>query len=88
MKRDADEMTERAEAVARACFPLLARHGSEVQGAALGELVAIHIAGHVVPGDPEQTEAYRAKLLEEFFKLVKDLVPIVYEQHIMPRMMQ
>jgi uncharacterized membrane protein len=88
VKNDADRMTERAEAVAKACFPLLAHHGSAVQGAALGELVALHIAGHIVPGDKAQTEYMRALVLEEFMKLVKALVPLVEATHILPRLNQ
>jgi hypothetical protein len=87
-KDEADDMTERAEKVARACFPLLAHHGAEVQGAALGELVALHIAGHIILGDQAKTERMRAMVLEEFVRLVKDLVPLVEAGHILPRLRQ
>jgi hypothetical protein len=85
-KDEADDLTERARAVAQACFPLLAHHGSEVQGAALGELVALHIAGHIIPGDRARTESMRAMVLEQFVSLVKDLVPLVEATHILPRL--
>lgn len=59
-----------------ACGKLLAGRGMEMHAYVLGELVAIFIAGHVAD-DPAQTPAFRALALDEWLKLVRDLVPEV-----------
>jgi hypothetical protein len=79
------EAVDEAEALARQCHPILAGHPSLVQGAALAELVARHLAGHVILGDPEKTKALRASLLEEFVKTVAALVPVIDEGVIQPQ---
>jgi hypothetical protein len=79
------DAADEAELVARECFPLLAGKGAMVQGAALAELVARHLAGHVILGDAKKTKALRAQLLEEFVKTVKDLIPILDEGVIQPQ---
>ena len=67
-----------AEAVALGALirPMLAGHHSFVQGAALADLVAIWIVGHLVEGDPAATAALRAELMARHSKAVADLVPI------------
>lgn len=82
---DFSEAADEAEALARACFPILAGKPPMVQGAALAELVARHLAGHVILGDPEKTKALRAALFEEFVRAVKDLVPILDQGVIQPQ---
>jgi hypothetical protein len=47
--------------------PLLAGRAPEVQGAVLGELVSLFIAGH----HPQ----LRDEILEQHIKLVRDLIP-------------
>ena len=47
----------------------------EVQGAALADLVACWIAGHVGAPDGRQLAAYRVEILTEFIELVGALVP-------------
>jgi hypothetical protein len=78
-------VVDEAEILAQRCFPILAGHPPLVQGAALAELVARHLAGHVLLGDPKQTEAMRTRLLVEFVRVVKDLIPILDEGVIQPQ---
>jgi hypothetical protein len=79
-----EQAADEAEALAKRCFPILAGHDRMVQGAALAELVAHHIAGHVILGDRGKTEALRAMLLKEYIKAVEGLIPILDEDVIQP----
>jgi hypothetical protein len=51
-------------------------HGRDpaVQSAALADLLAMWLAGHVVPGDPAETDRLRSDLLRDHVRLVADLV--------------
>lgn len=80
------DAADEAESVAQQCFPILAGKGSMVQGAALAELVARHLAGHVILGDAEKTKALRASLFDEFIKTVTDIVPLIDEGVIQPQL--
>ena len=55
--------------------PLLHGKPSFVQGAALADLVAIWLAGHIVAGSAEQTDELRARLLRDHIDAVRNLVP-------------
>jgi len=79
-----EHFAEEAEALARRCYPILAGQDRMIQSAALVELVARHLAGHVILGDPEKTTALRASLLEEFVKAVEGLIPILDKGVIQP----
>jgi hypothetical protein len=65
---------------------LFAGKGGDVTGAALCELVALHVAGHIAPDDPEATEELRRMMLEAFVETVQKLVPIVEASEILPRL--
>ena len=57
--------------------PLLAGHGSKVQGAALAELTAIWLAGHIFPAAPAALEAeLRADLLRLHYDAVSKLAAV------------
>lgn len=56
--------TAKSDALVAQIMPVLAGKGASLQGAALAELVAIWIAGHLVEGDPEATRETQAALLE------------------------
>ena len=75
-----------AAKLAKRCYPIFAGQEAEIQGAALADLVARHLAGHVAIGDEEATEAMRAFLLEAFIIAVKQLVPIVDAADIQPEL--
>lgn len=52
-------------------------HPAQVQGATLAQLLAIWLAGHVLPGRPELTEKLREELLLMHVESVRRLVPLV-----------
>jgi len=61
--------------------PILAGRRAEVQGAALADLLAIWLAGHVIFGDAEKTRKMRATLLAEHCAAVRQLTDL--NAHIM-----
>jgi hypothetical protein len=75
-----------AAKLAKRCYPIFAGQEAEIQGAALVDLVARHLAGHVAVGDEEATAAMRKMLLEAFIIAVKQLVPIVDAADIQPEL--
>jgi hypothetical protein len=56
--------------------PILAGHSPEVIGAALADLVAIWLAGHVVAGDIEATDRRRGELMLMHAQAVRHLTAI------------
>jgi hypothetical protein len=83
---DLYQETKDALSVAEQCYPILAGHGPTIQGAALCELVARHLAGHVVLGDAAATAEMRRNLLAAFIQTVEALVPVVDESVIQPEL--
>jgi hemerythrin len=79
---EADEVV----ALVHAIELFLAGRASEVQGAALADLLAMWLAGHVVRGDPQASEAYREKVLELHLDAVRRLIPVNYEARIEPKL--
>jgi hypothetical protein len=69
---DPDQVGELVERVR----PLLAGQDPPVVGAALADLLAIWVAGHIVTDDPKATDMLRAVLLANHFRAVSGLVPI------------
>jgi len=55
--------------------PILFGRRSEVQGAALADLVSLWVAGHLIPGDPVETEHFRQFILEQHIDGVLALIP-------------
>jgi hypothetical protein len=66
---DVETTVRRVSEIASTIKPLLAGHGSEMQGAVLVELVALHLAGH-----PPQM---REHLLLLHMDCVRSLLPAV-----------
>ena len=56
--------------------PLFADRPAPIQGAALADLLAIWLAGHVVPGQATATENLRADLLVMHLETVAKLVHV------------
>jgi hypothetical protein len=81
-----DQQARAAEKLAKRCYPIFAGKAPEIQGAVLVDLVARHLAGHVVVGDPEATAAYRAVLLEAFISAVKQLAALADASDIQPEL--
>jgi hypothetical protein len=73
-ERSREDVLETAARIANDIHQLLVGQGPDVQGAALGEAVALFIAGH----HPALRPAAR-RMLEE---LIADLVPICIEEMI------
>ena len=80
------EQTKKAVRLARRCYPILAGVEPEIQGAALCDLVARHLAGHVAIGDEEATRALREAMLEVFIVAVRQVIPIVDAADIQPEL--
>lgn len=56
--------------------PLLAGQPAELVGAVLADLLAIWLAGHIIPDDPAETNALREALLDFHIRLVRRLIPV------------
>jgi hypothetical protein len=69
---DADEVSR---VVASMC-PMLAGRPPQVQGAALADLLATWITGHIIPGKPSETEALREQIMEMHVEMVRELVSV------------
>lgn len=72
----ATEVQRLVEKIRPLLFPLLAGHPPEIQGAALADLTAIWLAGHIYDGDAEATAGLRESLLEYHMAAVRALIPI------------
>jgi hypothetical protein len=75
---------EEALRLAEQCYPILVGEPAVIQGAALCELVARHVAGHVILNDREATAKLRIGILAAFIEAVENLIPVTDEQVIQP----
>ena len=66
------EVRQMTEAIGK----VLAGHAAAKQGAALADCLAMWLAGHHVPGDPDATRALRDELLAAHLAALKELIPI------------
>ncbi len=64
------------EPLVEAIRPLLAGRPAEVQGAALADLLALLLAGHIVYGNRAETRALRKRLLAFHMAEVRRLLPV------------
>ncbi len=71
-----EDMARGAQALAEEIRPLLAGQGPDVQGAALVDLVSLHLVSHFVPGDPIATRQIREDLLAAHVEAVRKLIPV------------
>jgi hypothetical protein len=65
-------------------MPLFAGKPLNVQGAALANLLALWLAGHVMADDPKATETMRNVLLDLHVGAVRELTTIFYREHVEP----
>src|SRR5258705_12584064 len=77
----AAEMARRAQELVARIAPILYGQESEVQSAALADLVALWLAGHqVIDGNKfvtgSEVDDTRDKMLDEFVERVRSLVPV------------
>ena len=66
--------------------PMLAGRPPQVQGAALADLLAAWLAGHVKVGDPEETRLLREDMLEAHMTTVRMLVEPNYKLSVEPQL--
>jgi hypothetical protein len=69
-QRQMMDYSKQALELVRRIRPLLAGRHPSVQGAALAELTAIWLHGHVVLGDANQRQELQAELFEEHLKYI------------------
>jgi len=67
--RDIEKLVERIR-------PLLSGRSPQTQGAALADLLAMWLAGHIVQGNPAATDELREELLEAHTAVVRKLIPV------------
>lgn len=70
---------EAVEALSKKIEPLLRGQDPGLVGAVLAGLLAKLVAGHIVPDDPETTDAYQKETLDGLVNLVRDLIPLEAE---------
>lgn len=63
------------ERIVESIRPLLTDHPSAIQGAALADLLAIWLAGHIT-ADPTETAKARERLLAMHMTLVRQLIRV------------
>jgi hemerythrin len=80
--QDADDVV----ALVAQLRPLLASKPSEIQGAALADLLSIWLAGHVIRGDHKATKRLRDKVLNIHIEIVRRLIPISFKMCIEPHL--
>lgn len=56
--------------------PILKGHPSPLQGAALADLLAIWLAGHMIKGNPTATDRLREDILALHVEKVRELIPV------------
>jgi len=86
--QDAEKDADQALDLVRDCSRHFAGKPSDVQGAALADLLALWLAGHVIVGNPRATERLRKEVLAMHLKTVWNLVPINYRDRIEPKLRQ
>jgi hemerythrin len=82
LKHDA----RRAQELVAAIKPILAGEKPSIQGAALADLLAMWLAGHVAVGDPKASEAIRETMLATHIEAVRGLVRVEYHLTIEPEL--
>lgn len=78
--------TTRAMQLVEQIRPILAGEDPAVQGAALADLLAMFLAGHVVVGSPEESEGIREAYLTMHIEMVRKLIPLNYKAIIEPQL--
>lgn len=76
MSKPLDGLADEVEKLVRQIAPLLAGRPPSVQGAALADLTAIWLAGHLIESDANATRAMRKRILDGHTAKVRELVPI------------
>jgi hypothetical protein len=69
-------VAEEVERIVASIHPLLVGQAPQVQGAALADLLATWVAGHIILGDAPETDALRRRLVEMHIEMVRKLVTL------------
>lgn len=86
-KQDGIEKTAKSvEALVKAVIPLFRGKSVQVQGAALADLLALWLAGHVNRDDPAASDGVRKQMLELHLQAVWALVPLNFEEYVEPQL--
>jgi hypothetical protein len=80
-----DEDVEAVLALVSAVKPFFVGESPQVQGAALADLTALWVAGHVTP-DPRKTHAYWERTLALHLEGIWKLIPINYAGIVEPKL--
>jgi hypothetical protein len=85
-KPDSDAEARAAMALVEVVRPLFAGKSADVQGAALADLLAMWLAGHVMQGDQKATDRLRRRMLEHHLEAVRSLISVNYKMLIEPEL--
>jgi hypothetical protein len=85
-RREQKQRTDAVWRLVRAVTPHFRGKAPEVQGAALADLLATWLAGHVVPGSEADTEASREAVLQLHLDAVRRLIPLNFKAYVAPQM--
>jgi hypothetical protein len=83
---DARKQANEAMAVVKKITPLLKGKDPGVQGAALADLLAIWLAGHFYPDDPQATALAREQMIEAHLVAVRALIEVNSKTHAEPQL--
>jgi hypothetical protein len=75
-KRTEKVGTGDAAPVVKRIMPMLAGRPPELQGAVVADLLAMWLAGDLVPSDPEATREIRERILAEHVEAVRELIQV------------
>ena len=81
---DLSKKAKEVEPLVRTLAKQLVGKDVDVQGAALADLLAMWLAGHINTDNPDDSDAIRETMLEMHLVAVKALVPINYEMKVKP----
>ena len=80
-----DDVKE-VEFIVKAASGLLHGRSGQVQGAALADLLAMWLAGHLILGDPKKTKRLREEMIAAHLKTVRAMIEINYRDRIQPEL--
>jgi hypothetical protein len=83
---DVEDEVKEVQFIVKGAGALLMGKSPQVQGAALADLLAMWLAGHLILGDPKKTKRLREAMIAAHLKVVRDLVEINYRERIEPEL--
>lgn len=83
---DVEEDVKEVQFIVKATSGLLQGKSPYVQGAALADLLAMWLAGHVILGDPKKTKRLHEEMIAAHIKTVRSLIEINYHARVEPEL--